>query len=72
MSYITCPDCGRKIYLFGEGKSEEAAAAAQPLRAGENAHRPRSGRSGGRGKIEEFQGSWLDGAADALEAVKKQ
>ena len=25
MSYLVCPDCGRKIYLFGEGKSEEAA-----------------------------------------------
>ena len=25
MSYLVCPDCGRKIYLFGEGKSAEAA-----------------------------------------------
>ena len=25
MSYVACPDCGKKIYLFGEGKSEEAA-----------------------------------------------
>ena len=25
MSYLACPDCGRKIYLFGEGKTQEAA-----------------------------------------------
>jgi len=26
MSYVSCPDCGKKIYLFGEGRTEEAAA----------------------------------------------
>lgn len=25
MSYVQCPDCGRKIYLFGEGSAEEVA-----------------------------------------------
>ena len=25
MSYLQCPDCGKKLYLFGEGKTEEAA-----------------------------------------------
>jgi len=25
MSYITCPDCGKQIYMFGEGKTEEIA-----------------------------------------------
>ena len=28
MSYLVCPDCGRKIYLFGEGRSAEAAKKA--------------------------------------------
>ena len=27
MSYVACPDCGRKIYLFGQGKTAEAAKA---------------------------------------------
>ena len=27
MSYVACPDCGKKIYLFGEGKTAQAAAA---------------------------------------------
>lgn len=26
MSYVECPDCGKKINLFGEGKTEEVAA----------------------------------------------
>ena len=25
MAYIECPDCGKKIYIFGEGKTEEVA-----------------------------------------------
>ena len=25
MSYVICPDCGKKIYAFGEGKSEKTA-----------------------------------------------
>ena len=27
MSYITCPDCGKKINVFGESKADEVAAA---------------------------------------------
>ena len=22
MSYVQCPDCGKKLYIFGEGKTE--------------------------------------------------
>lgn len=29
MSYVACPDCGEKIYLFGEGKAEEVAKKFQ-------------------------------------------
>ena len=25
MSYVACPDCGKRIYLFGQGKTAEAA-----------------------------------------------
>ena len=25
MSFVECPDCGKKIYIFGEGKSEKTA-----------------------------------------------
>ena len=26
MSYMACPDCGKKLYPFGEGKTAEVAA----------------------------------------------
>ena len=25
MSYVVCPDCSKKLYIFGEGKTAEAA-----------------------------------------------
>lgn len=48
MSYLACPDCGRKIYLFGEGKTQEAADRYGLPLLGSDAHRPGAGGSGGR------------------------
>jgi Mrp family chromosome partitioning ATPase len=45
MSYVQCPDCGKKLYIFGEGKTEEAA---RPAPAGQDAHRPAAGQADGR------------------------
>ena len=66
MSYVSCPDCGRKIYLFGEGKTEKAAAkyglpvlAKMPID-------PALAKLADQGTIEEFQGDWLDGAVEAI------
>ena len=66
MSYLPCPDCGKKIYLFGEGKTEEAAAryglpllAKMPLD-------PTLAALVDAGEIEAFQGHWLDGVAEKI------
>lgn len=66
MSYVLCPGCGEKIYLFGEGKSAEAAArhhlpllARMPLD-------PSLAALADAGRIEDFSGGWLAPAADAL------
>ena len=66
MSYLPCPDCGKKIYLFGEGKTEEAAAryglpllAKMPLD-------PTLAELVDAGEIENFQGHWLDGVAEKI------
>ena len=67
MSYITCPDCGKKVYLFGEGRSSEAAARHNLKLLAEMPIDPALAALTDAGKIEDFQGSWLDGAADALE-----
>lgn len=72
MSYLVCPDCGKKISLFGEGRSEEAANRHHLPLLAKMPIDPALAALADNGGIEEFQGSWLDGAADALEAVKKQ
>ena len=70
MSYVSCPDCGRKIYLFGAGKTEKAAAkyglpvlAKMPID-------PALAKLVDEGDIESFEGDWLSGVVD--EILKKQ
>ena len=68
MSYLVCPDCGRKIYLFGEGKCAEAAKKhGLPLLA-QMPIDPRLAALTDEGRIEEFKGDWLADAVTALEA----
>ena len=72
MSYVACPDCGKKIYLFGEGKSEEAAKRhSLPLLA-QMPIDPKLAALVDAGKIEEFDGTWLAPAADAIEKTEKR
>ena len=72
MSYVACPDCSKKIYLFGEGKSEEAAKRhSLPLLA-QMPIDPELAALVDAGRIEEFEGAWLDPAADAIEKTEKR
>ncbi|MEG0780593.1 MAG: Mrp/NBP35 family ATP-binding protein [Oscillospiraceae bacterium] len=66
MSYVTCPGCNEKVYLFGKGKSEEAAARhGIPLLA-KMPIDPALAALVDAGKIEDFSGNWLDAVADAV------
>ena len=66
MSYVVYPDCGKKLYLFGEGKSAEAAGRhGLPLLA-QMPVDPRLAALADAGRIEEFEGSWLENVVDAL------
>ena len=66
MSYLTCPDCGKKIYLFGEGKTQEAADRyGLPLLV-KMPIDPALAKLADAGRIEDFEGDWLDGAAARL------
>ncbi len=67
MSYVLCPDCGKKLRLFGEGKTAGAAKRhSLPLLA-EMPIDPALAALADAGDIESFQGNWLDAAADLLE-----
>ena len=67
MSYAVCPDCGKKLYLFGEGRTAEAAARHSLDLLAEMPIEPSLAALADSGKIEDFEGSWLDDAADRLE-----
>ena len=66
MSYMSCPDCGKKLYPFGEGRTEEAAAkyglpvlAKMPID-------PKLAKLVDNGAIETFEGQWLNEAVEAI------
>ena len=67
MSYISCPDCGKKVYLFGEGKSEDAARRHGLKLLAKMPIEPKLAELTDAGRIEAFEGGWLASAADALE-----
>ncbi len=67
MSYVTCPDCGKKVYLFGEGRTEEAAKRHNLPLLAQMPIDPALAALSDAGRIEDFQGDWLDKDADALE-----
>ena len=66
MSYIKCPDCGREIALFGEGKTALAAERhGLPLLARMPID-PALAALVDEGRIEDFKGDWLKDVAEAL------
>ena len=66
MSYLQCPDCGKKLYLFGEGKTEEAAQRyGVPLLA-KMPIDPALAKLVDEGNIEDFHGDWLNPAVEAI------
>ncbi len=69
MSYIVCPDCGKKIALFGEGRSQEAADRHGLDLLAEMPIDPKLASLVDAGKIEEFEGDWLKNVADAVEKL---
>lgn len=55
MSYMTCPDCGRRVELFGKSKGQEASNAANIEFLGSIPVNPVISRLCDEGKIEEYK-----------------
>ncbi len=68
-SYIQCPDCGKRFPVFGESHIEETAAHYGLKVLGRLPVNPQLAKNCDDGVIEAFEGDWLEGAADALEAL---
>ncbi len=68
-SYYQCPDCGKKIEIFGKSKVDEAASefgldvlAKLPIQ-------PEVASLCDKGEIEAFEGDWMNAAAEKLEKL---
>ena len=69
MSYVTCPDCGKKIAVFGESHLEEVAAQ---YGIAEISRLPMDSKLAGacdKGLIELFEGDWLTNMMDKIEKL---
>ena len=66
MSWIACPDCGRKIYPFGEGSSEQAAEALGLPLLSRLPLDPALANACDRGLIELFNENWMDNVIDKV------
>ena len=67
MSYLSCPDCGKKIHLFGESKISETCTAHKVPLIGKFPLDPQLAQLGDKGKIEEYDGEVLNIMMENLE-----
>ena len=69
MSYMLCPDCGKKLYPFGEGKVTETAERFSLPVLAQIPIDPAIAQACDEGRIESFRQNWMDGCADVLSAT---
>ena len=67
MSYITCPDCGKEIRVFGESHIEEIAERNGISLTAKIPMDTRLAGACDKGMIELFDGNWLDGVFSEIE-----
>lgn len=60
MAYLECPDCGKKIYVFGEGKTEEVASRHGISKVARLPIRPELAGLCDEGRIEDVDDSVLE------------
>ncbi len=66
MSYLECPDCGKKILLYGESGAEKAAQEYGTKLLARIPVSPETAAQVDKGLIELFEGNWLDNAAEEI------
>ena len=68
MSYVECPDCGKKIEVFGKSHTEETAKQFGIPVIARIPINPELASQCDKGVIELFEGDWMSAVADAVEA----
>ena len=71
MSYITCPDCGKEIRVFGESHIDEISQKHGVDTVAKLPIDPALAAACDAGTIENFSGAWLDGVLAKVTAENK-
>lgn len=71
MSYITCPDCGKEIHVFGESHIDEIAQKYGVETVARMPIDPALAAACDAGTIESFNGTWLDCVLEKLTTENK-
>ena len=69
MSYVKCPDCEKKIEVFGESHIDEIAKEQEMEVLGKVPISPEIARACDRGMFELFDGDWLNRAVEKISAM---
>jgi len=69
MSYVLCPDCGKKIEIFGKGKSEQVAKAHGLELLARMPFDPSLASLYDKGEIEKFSNDYLNEVAERIEKM---
>ena len=69
-SYARCPDCGKKIYVFGESNIKEIAAQYGIKALANVPIDPKVAKACDKGKIEDIDANYLESVIPELEAIK--
>ncbi|MDK2821039.1 MAG: hypothetical protein PWP31_1004 [Clostridia bacterium] len=72
MSYLSCPDCGKRINIFGPSRAEEAAETAGIPLLGTLPLDPEMTALSDNGKIEEYKGELLDRAKAFIKKIVEE
>lgn len=72
MSYLECPDCGKKINVFGDSNIDELAKEKGIEVLGKIPVTPKLAELCDAGEIERFEGNWLETIAAKLMAMLPQ
>ena len=67
MSWFMCPDCGKKHSIFGDSRIEEVAKEYDTQVLAKLPIDPELAKCVDEGKIEFFEGNYLDEAAEIIE-----
>ena len=71
MSYLECPDCGKRISVFGESRIGETAKEYGIPVLAQIPINPQIAERVDQGVVEYIETPWLDQAAEAVEGLIK-